>query len=352
MVEPESLGEGHEGVEVADGGNSKKEDPPTETSVLDLLKKAGDLLKKAGHLPLDTTGFYFYFYLFELALEFAIFITSCVLLHQGNEYTQSMAPIAIFIFVTRVFPLVIPLYEKYDWVEHLNLVGAVTFLAGDILRIVLVIYAIAASQNFASGDTPSNVIYATYSISEAILFLLPVPKQAYEKSDRKEDILQRISFMLGISSLANACVSFTVAASLSAVEKANAAILFLASILALPMSFILLLHTSYDAPLPLLLRDEPNELHLQYAPNELHLQDAPNKLHPKDVRNIKSNLKLLTIIGSVVGIIVCSVGVQNGDQTIMGLVIHILTLLNAPELILGSVDIVDTWFQPEVNLTL
>ena len=335
MAEPESLWEGHEGVEVANGGNSKKEDPPTETSVLDLLKKAGDLLRKAGDLPPDAPGFYFYFFLFELALEFAIFITSCVLLHQKNEYTQSMAPIAIFIFVTRVFPLVIPLYEKYDWVHDLNSVAKVTFLAGDILRIVLVIYAIAASQNFASGDTPSNVIYATYSISEAILFLLPVPVQAYESIERKEDILQRISFMLGISSLANACVSFTVAASLSAVEKANAAILFLASILALPMSFILLLHTSYHAPLLLHLQD-----------------DAPTELHPQDVLDIKSNLKLLTIIGSVVGIIVCSVGVQNGDQTIMGLVIHILTLLNAPELILGSADIVDTWFQPEVNLTL
>ena len=229
-----------------------------------------------------------------------------------------MAPIAIFIFVTRVFPLVIPLYEEYEWVDDLKLVAVVTFLAGDILRIVLVIYAIAASQNFAGGDIPSNVIYATYSISEAILFLLPVSVLEFEGSERNEDIMQRISFMLGISSLANACVSLTVAASLSAVEKANAAILFLASILALPMSFILLLRTSYK---------------------------IQNQALPSD-KSIKSRLKLLTMIGSVVGIIVCSVGVQNGDQTSMGLVIHILTLLNAPELIVGSADIYDTWVQP------
>ena len=311
MAGPESKGEGHEGVEVANGGNSKKEDPPTETSVVALPEKSKDL-------PPDTLDFYHYFYLFEFALEFSIFITSCVLLHQGNEYTQSMAPIAIFIFVTRVFPLVIPLYEEYEWVDDLKLVAVVTFLAGDILRIVLVIYAIAASQNFAGGDIPSNVIYATYSISEAILFLLPVSVLEFEGSERNEDIMQRISFMLGISSLANACVSLTVAASLSAVEKANAAILFLASILALPMSFILLLRTSYK---------------------------IQNQALPSD-KSIKSRLKLLTMIGSVVGIIVCSVGVQNGDQTSMGLVIHILTLLNAPELIVGSADIYDTWVQP------
>ena len=340
MAGTESLEERRKDIELVHSGICKDDDPQSLNETVKQIFDNSEVALCHTSIPFQL------FVIFELALEFSIFITSCVLLHQVNQYTLTAAPMAIFIFVTRIFPMVTLLYQKEEWFDCLWIFSIVSFAAGDILRIALVIYTIAVSQNFADGNTPSNVIYATYFISEALLFLLPVFRSEGNIEVIPEDIMQRISFMLGIISLASACASFTVAADLSAVDKGNAAILFLASILALPMSFILLLNTSYNIP-------PRSFIHLLNTSDDITREDGIGiscmKWNPEiglNSKSIRSNLKLLSVIGSVIGIIICSVGIQNGDKTLMALVIHILTFLNVPEYVVSSGDIIDAGGAP------
>ena len=195
MAGTESLEERRKDIELVHSGICKDDDPQS-------LNETDKQKFDNSEVALCHTSIPFQlFVIFELALEFSIFITSCVLLHQVNQYTLTAAPMAIFIFVTRIFPMVTLLYQKEEWFDCLWIFSIVSFAAGDILRIALVIYTIAVSQNFADGNTPSNVIYATYFISEALLFLLPVFRSAGNSEKIPENIMQRISFMLGIISL-------------------------------------------------------------------------------------------------------------------------------------------------------
>jgi hypothetical protein len=77
------------------------------------------------------------------------------------------------------------------------------------------------------------------------------------------------------------------------------------------------------------------------------------KLDEEVTEYSKSTLKLFALVWNGVGMIICAVGIQDGDNTvIMALIVHILAIINASEFIIAFLDFINPPVAPEMAMTV